>query len=81
MNWALLSMVYSMAATVIVGVLMIAALVIGYDEIPHIIGVAIVGLVVSVPISFVFTKKIGSIKGDAENAPHQNYPHKSPPRQ
>lgn len=63
MNLPLLSMLYSMAATVIIGIMMIVALVIGYDEIPHIIAIAVAGLIVSVPAALYFTKKIGSIKG------------------
>lgn len=62
MNWQLLSMVWSMAATVLIGVLMIAALVIGFDDIPHIIGVAIAGALIAIPVSLVVEKKISSIK-------------------
>ena len=51
MNWALLSMLYSMTTTVIIGVLMIIALVVGYDEIPHIWTAVIVGAVVSAPVA------------------------------
>ncbi|WP_019672638.1 hypothetical protein [Psychrobacter lutiphocae] len=61
MNWQLLSMIWGMAATVLIGVLMIAALVIGFDDIPHIIATAVVGALVAIPISFVLTKKIGKI--------------------
>lgn len=61
MNLPLLSMLYSMTSTVVVGVLMIVALVIGYDEIPHIWAVVIIGAVLSVPIAFVLTKKINKI--------------------
>lgn len=67
MNWPLLSMIYSMTATVLIGVAMIAALVIGYNEIPHIITVAIVGLILSVPISIYYTKKIGNITGEEKS--------------
>lgn len=61
MNWALLSMLYSMTTTVIIGVLMIIALVVGYDEIPHIWTVVIVGAVVSAPVAYVLTKKVNQI--------------------
>ncbi|OOS21539.1 hypothetical protein [Moraxella lincolnii] len=61
MNWALLSMLYSMTTTVIIGVLMIIALVVGYDEIPHIWTAVIVGAVVSAPVAYVLTKKVNQI--------------------
>ena len=62
MNWQLLSMVWGMAATVLIGVLMITALVIGFDDIPHIIGVAIVGALIAIPVALVVSKKLSSIK-------------------
>ncbi|PNK59967.1 hypothetical protein [Psychrobacter sp. FDAARGOS_221] len=61
MNWQLLSMIWGMAATVLIGVFMIAALVIGFDDIPHIIATAVVGALVAIPISLMLTKKIGRI--------------------
>ena len=64
MNWPLLSMIYSMTATVVIGVVMIAALVTGFNEIPHIIAVAIGGTLLSIPVALYFTKKIGSIGTD-----------------
>ncbi|WP_230659537.1 hypothetical protein [Psychrobacter sp. I-STPA10] len=61
LNFPLFSMMYSIASTVIIGVLMIVALVIGYDDIPDIIMVAVVGAVIALPVGFVATKKVGSI--------------------
>ena len=61
LNFPLFSMMYSIASTVIIGVFMIAALVIGYDDIPDIIIVCVVGAVVALPVSFLATKKVGSI--------------------
>ncbi len=66
MNWPLFSVIYSMAATVIVGIFMIAALVTGFNEIPHIQVAVAVGLLVSIPAGLYFTKKIGSITGNEE---------------
>lgn len=57
MNWPLFSMIYSMAATVIVGVLMIAALVTGFNEIPHIQIAVAVGLLVSIPAGLFLLRK------------------------
>lgn len=62
MNWQLLSMIWAMSATVLIGVLMIAALVTGFDGIPHIIGTAVVGALVAIPVALVLTKRINSIK-------------------
>jgi len=50
-----------MAATVLIGVFMIAALVIGFDDIPHIISAAVIGALVAIPISVVVTKKVNRI--------------------
>lgn len=66
MNWPLFSMIYSMAATVIVGLFMITALVTGFNQIPHIQMAVAVGLLVSIPAGLFFTKKIGSITGNEE---------------
>lgn len=66
MNWPLFSVMYSIAATVIVGVLMIVALVTGFNEIPHIKMAIGFGLLVSIPAGFYFTKKVGSITGNEE---------------
>jgi len=66
MNWTLFSMIYSMTATVIIGVLMVAALVTGFNEIPHIQIAVVIGILISVPVGLFFTKKIGSITGDEE---------------
>ncbi len=66
MNWALFSVMYSIAATVIVGVLMIAALVTGFNEILHIQIAIGVGVLISIPAGLYFTKKVGSITGNEE---------------
>ena len=66
MNWPLFSMIYSMAATVIVGIFMIAALLSGFNEIPHIQIAVAIGILVSIPVGLFFTKKIGSTTGNEE---------------
>ncbi|WP_201543392.1 hypothetical protein [Psychrobacter sp. H7-1] len=62
MNWQLLSMIWGMAATVIIGVFMVAALVTGFDDIPHIISTAVGGALVAIPIALIVTKKINRIE-------------------
>jgi hypothetical protein len=64
MNWPLFSMMYSIAATVLTGVVIVVALVTGFNEIPHIITVAVASALLSIPLGIYFTKKIGSITGE-----------------
>ncbi|WP_201616440.1 hypothetical protein [Psychrobacter urativorans] len=66
MNWPLFSVIYSIAATVSIGVLMIAALITGFNQIPHIQMAVGAGILVSIPAAFFFTKKVGSITGNEE---------------
>ena len=66
MNWPLFSVIYSIAATVTIGVFMIGALVTGFNEIPHIQIAVALGISVSIPAGMFFTKKVGSITGNEE---------------
>ena len=66
MNWPLFSIIFSMSSTVIIGVLMIAALVTGYNQIPHIQMAIAIGVLLSIPVGLLLTKKIGSITGNEE---------------
>lgn len=63
MNWPLFSVIYSIAATVTIGVFMIGALVTGFNEIPHIQIAVAAGFLMSIPAALIFTKKVGSITG------------------
>lgn len=62
MNWQLFSMVWGMTATVVIGVSMIISLVIGFDDIPNIISVAVVGALVAIPVAMMVTKKLNRIR-------------------
>jgi len=66
MNWPLFSVIYSMAATVTIGLFMIGALISGFDEIFHIQIAVGLGVLASIPAGLFFTKKIGSITGNEE---------------
>ena len=66
MNWPLFSVIYSIAATVTIGVFMIAALVTGFNQIPHIQMAVAAGFLVSIPAALFFTKKVGNITGNEE---------------
>ncbi|MBB3107409.1 hypothetical protein FHS24_001934 [Psychrobacter luti] len=63
MNWPLFSVIYSIAATVTIGIFMIGALVTGFNQIPHIQMAVAAGFLVSIPAALIFTKKVGSITG------------------
>ncbi|MGP4732728.1 MULTISPECIES: hypothetical protein [unclassified Psychrobacter] len=67
MNWPLFSVIYSMTATVTVGLFMIGALITGFDEILHIQIAVGLGVLASLPAGLFFTKKIGSITGNEES--------------
>lgn len=64
MNWSLFCVVYLIAVTVTMGVFIVAALVIGFNEIAHILIVAILGMIVAIPEALFFSKKVGSITGN-----------------
>ncbi|MER2010996.1 hypothetical protein [Psychrobacter alimentarius] len=64
MNWSLFCVVYLIAVTVTMGVFIVAALVTGFDEIVHILIVAILGMIVAIPEALFFSKKVGSITGN-----------------
>lgn len=66
MNWPLFSVVFTIALTVVIGVLMITALVTGFNEIAHIRIVIVTGFLLCLPISWYFSKKLGNITGDEE---------------
>ncbi len=66
MNWPLFSVVFTIALTVVIGVLMIAALVTGFNQIAHIQIVIAVGFIICLPISWYFARKLGSITGNEE---------------
>lgn len=66
MNIPLFSAIFSIAFTVAAGVLMIIAFVMGFDSAMHIIGSAVVGLLISIPAALVVTKRLSAIKNEPE---------------
>lgn len=64
MNWSLFCVVYLIAVTVTMGVFIVAALVTGFNEIAHILIVAILGMIAAIPEALFFSKKVGSITGN-----------------
>lgn len=67
MNWQLFSVIASIASTVLAGVLITVALVLGFDEIPNIIMAGVGGMVIALPIAMVLTKKIQTLGTNQEN--------------
>ena len=67
MNWTLFAVVFTIALTVVIGVLMIAALVMGFREIAQIRIVIAVGLALCLPISWYYTKKLSRLTGNEGN--------------
>lgn len=69
MNFPLFSAIFSIAFTVIIGILMIIAFVTGFDKAMHIIGAVVIGTVISLPVALVVTKKISALTGGPNRAP------------
>lgn len=61
MNIPLLSAIFSIAFTVIVGILMIITIVLDKINATTMIGAVIVGAVISLPVAFVVSKKLGKL--------------------
>lgn len=68
MNWPLFSMIFSITSTVVIGLLIITVLVTGFNEIPHVVMVAVAGFIISIPIAFYFTKKVSRLGGSDTNS-------------
>lgn len=69
MNLPLFSAIFSIAFTVIIGILMIFAFVTGFDKMIYIIGAVVIGTVISLPVAVVITKKISALTGGPNKAP------------
>lgn len=61
MNFPLLSVIFTIASGTTIGVLMAIALIIGFDEIPHITGVCIAGFFLAMPIAYIVARKMQSL--------------------
>lgn len=74
MNIPLFSAIFSIAFTVIIGVLMIVAFVTGFDKGMHIIGAVVIGAVVigaviSLPVALFVTKRLAQLTSGSNKAP------------
>lgn len=61
MNTALFGVVFTIASTVSIGVLMVVAFVTGYDSMLYILGAIGVGFVLSLPISALVAKRLSAL--------------------
>ncbi len=58
MNWRLAAVLYSIVSTVMVGLLMVVALVTGYDDATGVIVAVLLGLLLAFPITYRVTKSL-----------------------
>lgn len=58
MNWRLASVLYSIVSTVMMGVLMVIALIAGYDDATGVIVAVLLGLILALPITYMVTKAL-----------------------
>lgn len=69
MNFPLLGAIFTIASTVVIGILMIVAFVTGYDSAIYILGPIGVGFLLSLPITFIVTKKLSAMTSAPDIAP------------
>lgn len=62
MNLPLFGIVFTIAFTVIIGILFVITVVTGFAQGSYVIGAIVIGAVLSLPISLAVTKRIGSLK-------------------
>lgn len=63
MNIPLFTAMFSIASTVSIGILMIIAFVMGFDNSKFILAAVIVGALISLPIALAVTKKVSALTG------------------
>lgn len=61
MNMPLFSAIFSIAFTVLIGVLMVVLFVNDFDKPLYIFGAVALGTLISLPIAFVVTKKLSTL--------------------
>lgn len=69
MNMPLFSAIFSIAFTVIIGVLMVVLFVNDFDKPLYIFGAVGVGALISLPIAFVVAKKLSTLSNDVNKTP------------
>lgn len=58
MNWRLAPIIFTIASVVVTGLLMVVALVSGYDDGHAMITTATVGVLLSLPITYLVTRQV-----------------------
>lgn len=71
MNIPLFSAIFSIASTVLIGILMIVVFVNDMTNMQTVLGAVVAGLVVSIPIALVVTKRISTMTNSASLTPDQ----------
>lgn len=66
MNWPLFSVIYLISGTVTIGIFIIGTLLMGFNQITHLQMAILLGVLLSIPITMFFAKKVGSITGNEE---------------
>lgn len=67
MNIPLFSAIFSIASTVIIGVLMVVVFVNEMTNMQAILGAVAVGFIISIPIALMVTKKVSSLTGSTKS--------------
>lgn len=65
MNMPLFSAIFTIAFTVIVGILMVVVIVLDKVNAMTMLGCVSIGTLISIPMALVVSKKLGSLKSDA----------------
>ncbi|UNU73566.1 hypothetical protein LU293_01235 [Moraxella nasovis] len=69
MNIPLLTAIFSIASTVAMGILIIIAVVTGHDSSMVILAAVVVGLIISLPVAVIVTKKLSQLTSSPTKAP------------
>ncbi len=59
----LASVIYTVASASIMGALIVAALVSGFDTLPYVAGAAVIGALLALPVSYFVAKAIIGMEG------------------
>lgn len=68
MNMPLLAAIFSIASTVLIGVIMIVLIVLEKSNLQTMIGAVVAGVVISIPIAIAVTKKLSTLGKSQESA-------------
>ena len=61
MNWRLAAVMFAIIASVVIGVLFTLALLLGYNGVSAVIGAAVLGFLLALPVTYLVTKRLMSL--------------------